>query len=59
MPVLTWLPPILVDMLRHIYQRCILETNSDILELVKKVNLTLSLPTVADSEDLLHIYMPR
>lgn len=37
MPVAVWLPPILTDLLRHIFQRCILETNKDILELVKKV----------------------
>ncbi|XP_071487999.1 TATA-binding protein-associated factor 172-like [Diadema antillarum] len=37
MPVAAWLPPILTDMMRHIYQRCILETNAEILELVQKV----------------------
>ncbi|XP_030839988.1 TATA-binding protein-associated factor 172 [Strongylocentrotus purpuratus] len=37
MPVAAWIPSILTDMLRHVYQRCILETNRDILELVKKV----------------------
>nr|XP_054762418.1 TATA-binding protein-associated factor 172-like [Lytechinus pictus] len=37
MPVAAWIAPILTDMLRHVYQRCILETNKDILELVKKV----------------------
>lgn len=32
-----WINPILQDMLRHIFQCCILESNEDILELVQKV----------------------
>ncbi|XP_069756550.1 TATA-binding protein-associated factor 172 isoform X2 [Narcine bancroftii] len=36
-----WLTPILQDVLRHIYQSCILESNQDILELIQKVWLEL------------------
>ncbi|XP_062927802.1 TATA-binding protein-associated factor 172 isoform X2 [Mobula hypostoma] len=36
-----WLTPILQDMLRHIYQSCILESNQEILELIQKVWLEL------------------
>ncbi|KAM9345373.1 TATA-binding protein-associated factor 172 [Symphorus nematophorus] len=32
-----WINPILQDMLRHIFQSCILESNEEILELVQKV----------------------
>ncbi|CAL1577030.1 unnamed protein product [Knipowitschia caucasica] len=32
-----WINPILQDMLRHIFQCCILESNEEILELVQKV----------------------
>ncbi|KAG7462732.1 hypothetical protein MATL_G00187870 [Megalops atlanticus] len=32
-----WLTPILQDMLRHIFQSCILESNQDILDLIQKV----------------------
>ncbi|KAJ8250406.1 hypothetical protein COCON_G00223280 [Conger conger] len=32
-----WLTPILQDMLRHIFQSCILESNQGILELIQKV----------------------
>ncbi|XP_028845872.1 TATA-binding protein-associated factor 172 [Denticeps clupeoides] len=32
-----WLNPILQDMLRHIFQSCILESNQEILELIQKV----------------------
>ncbi|KAM6956533.1 TATA-binding protein-associated factor 172 [Aplochiton taeniatus] len=32
-----WLNPILQDMLRHMFQSCILESNQDILELIQKV----------------------
>ncbi|KAM6916245.1 TATA-binding protein-associated factor 172 [Xenentodon cancila] len=32
-----WINPILQDMLRHIFQSCILESNEDILELIHKV----------------------
>uniref|UniRef100_A0A8C5E6B9 BTAF1 RNA polymerase II, B-TFIID transcription factor-associated n=1 Tax=Gouania willdenowi TaxID=441366 RepID=A0A8C5E6B9_GOUWI len=32
-----WLNPILQDMLRHIFQSCILESNEEILELTQKV----------------------
>ncbi|XP_077979914.1 TATA-binding protein-associated factor 172-like [Glandiceps talaboti] len=37
MPCQQWLPPILQDALRHIYQRCILEDKADIVELIEKV----------------------
>uniref|UniRef100_A0A4W3KDG6 B-TFIID TATA-box binding protein associated factor 1 n=1 Tax=Callorhinchus milii TaxID=7868 RepID=A0A4W3KDG6_CALMI len=37
----TWLTPILQDMLRHIYQSCILESSHEILELIQKVWLEL------------------
>ncbi|KAL7990489.1 hypothetical protein Chor_013919 [Crotalus horridus] len=37
----TWLTPILQDMLRHIFQFCILESNQEILELIHKVWLEL------------------
>ncbi|XP_077865248.1 TATA-binding protein-associated factor 172-like [Saccoglossus kowalevskii] len=40
-PCSQWLPPILQDALRHVYQRCILEDKEDILELVEKVWCTL------------------
>ncbi|XP_043911576.1 TATA-binding protein-associated factor 172 [Protopterus annectens] len=33
----TWLTPILQEMLRHIFQACILESNQDILDLIQKV----------------------
>ncbi|KAL8187149.1 UNVERIFIED_CONTAM: btaf1 RNA polymerase II, B-TFIID transcription factor-associated, 170kDa [Gekko kuhli] len=36
-----WLIPILQDMLRHIFQFCILESNQEILELIHKVWLEL------------------
>ncbi|XP_060697914.1 TATA-binding protein-associated factor 172 isoform X1 [Hemiscyllium ocellatum] len=36
-----WLTPILQDVLRHIYQSCILESNQEILELIQKVWLEL------------------
>ncbi|KAH0623625.1 hypothetical protein JD844_006574, partial [Phrynosoma platyrhinos] len=36
-----WLTPILQDMLRHIFQFCILESNQEILELIHKVWLEL------------------
>ncbi|XP_033630416.1 TATA-binding protein-associated factor 172-like [Asterias rubens] len=36
-PTSVWLPPILQDALRHIFQRCILETNPDVLALIEKV----------------------
>ncbi|XP_038069588.1 TATA-binding protein-associated factor 172-like isoform X2 [Patiria miniata] len=36
-PTDVWLPPILQDALRHIFQRCILESNPDILALIEKV----------------------
>ncbi|XP_039995012.1 TATA-binding protein-associated factor 172 [Xiphias gladius] len=32
-----WINPILQDMLRHIFQSCILESNEEILELIQKV----------------------
>ncbi|XP_063818105.1 TATA-binding protein-associated factor 172 isoform X2 [Pseudophryne corroboree] len=32
-----WLTPILQDMLRHIFQLCILESNQEILDLIQKV----------------------
>lgn len=32
-----WLNPILQDMLRHIFQSCILESNQEILDLIQKV----------------------
>ncbi|XP_032409207.1 TATA-binding protein-associated factor 172 [Xiphophorus hellerii] len=32
-----WINPILQDMLRHIFQSCILESNDEILELIQKV----------------------
>ncbi|XP_076025391.1 TATA-binding protein-associated factor 172 [Genypterus blacodes] len=32
-----WINPILQDMLRHIFQSCILESNEEILELIRKV----------------------
>uniref|UniRef100_A0A672R0B2 TATA-binding protein-associated factor 172-like n=1 Tax=Sinocyclocheilus grahami TaxID=75366 RepID=A0A672R0B2_SINGR len=32
-----WLNPIMQDMLRHIFQSCILESNQEILELIQKV----------------------
>ncbi|XP_076831393.1 TATA-binding protein-associated factor 172 isoform X2 [Brachyhypopomus gauderio] len=32
-----WLSPILQDMLRHIFQSCILESNQEILDLIQKV----------------------
>ncbi|XP_048862553.1 TATA-binding protein-associated factor 172 isoform X1 [Brienomyrus brachyistius] len=32
-----WLTPILQDVLRHIFQSCILESNQEILELIQKV----------------------
>uniref|UniRef100_A0A8C9TWL8 B-TFIID TATA-box binding protein associated factor 1 n=1 Tax=Scleropages formosus TaxID=113540 RepID=A0A8C9TWL8_SCLFO len=32
-----WLTPILQDMLRHIFQSCILESNQEILDLIQKV----------------------
>jgi hypothetical protein len=32
-----WLLPILQDALRHMYQRCLLETQLEILELVEQV----------------------
>lgn len=32
-----WINPILQDMLRHIFQSCILESNEEILELILKV----------------------
>ncbi|KAL7877989.1 hypothetical protein SRHO_G00046320 [Serrasalmus rhombeus] len=32
-----WLNPILPDMLRHIFQSCILESNQEILDLIQKV----------------------
>ncbi|OXB75456.1 UNVERIFIED_CONTAM: hypothetical protein H355_016517 [Colinus virginianus] len=37
----TWLTPILQDMLRHIFQFCILESNQEILDLIHKVWLEL------------------
>lgn len=37
-----WINPILQDMLRHIFQSCILESNEEILELVQKVPFPLS-----------------
>ncbi|XP_070608514.1 TATA-binding protein-associated factor 172 isoform X1 [Erythrolamprus reginae] len=37
----SWLTPILQDMLRHIFQFCILESNQEILELIHKVWLEL------------------
>ncbi|XP_022080347.1 TATA-binding protein-associated factor 172-like isoform X2 [Acanthaster planci] len=36
-PTDVWLPPVLQDALRHIFQRCILESNPDILALIDKV----------------------
>ncbi|XP_072029618.1 TATA-binding protein-associated factor 172-like [Amphiura filiformis] len=36
-PPNVWLPPILQDALRHMYQRSLLETNQDILDLIEKV----------------------
>ncbi|XP_005991591.1 TATA-binding protein-associated factor 172 isoform X2 [Latimeria chalumnae] len=36
-----WLTPILQDMLRHIFQSCILESNQEILDLIQKVWLEL------------------
>lgn len=41
-----WLNPILQDMLRHIFQSCILESNEEILELIRKVRDFLSLSSV-------------
>lgn len=35
-----WINPILQDMLRHIFQSCILESNDEILELIQKVCCT-------------------
>lgn len=35
----TWLTPILQDMLRHIFQFCILESNQEILDLIHKVSV--------------------
>lgn len=32
-----WINPILQDMLRYIFQSCILESNEEILELIQKV----------------------
>ncbi|KAF3842466.1 hypothetical protein F7725_024417 [Dissostichus mawsoni] len=32
-----WINPILQDMLRHMFQSCILESNEEILELIQKV----------------------
>lgn len=32
-----WINPILQEMLRHIFQSCILESNEEILELIRKV----------------------
>lgn len=32
-----WINPILQEMLRHIFQSCILESNEEILELIQKV----------------------
>uniref|UniRef100_A0A3Q2YQE6 B-TFIID TATA-box binding protein associated factor 1 n=1 Tax=Hippocampus comes TaxID=109280 RepID=A0A3Q2YQE6_HIPCM len=32
-----WINPILQDMLRHVFQSCILESNEEILELIQKV----------------------
>lgn len=32
-----WINPILQEMLRHIFQSCILESNDEILELIQKV----------------------
>lgn len=36
-----WLNPIMQDMLRHIFQSCILESNQEILELIQKALLSL------------------
>jgi len=32
-----WINPILQEMLRHIFQSCILESNEEILELIQRV----------------------
>lgn len=37
MPECVWLTPILEDSLRHIYQRFILESDGDVVEMVYKV----------------------
>ena len=37
MPECLWLTPILQDSLRHIYQRFILESDGDVVEMVHKV----------------------
>ena len=37
MPECLWLTPILQDSLRHIYQRFILESDGDVVEMVYKV----------------------
>lgn len=37
MPECAWLTPILQDSLRHIYQRFILESDGDVVEMVYKV----------------------
>lgn len=36
-----WINPILQDMLRHIFQSCILESNEEILEIIQKVCCTI------------------
>ncbi|XP_033118487.1 TATA-binding protein-associated factor 172-like [Anneissia japonica] len=36
-PVGTWLPVILQDAMRHIFQRCLVETTSDTLDLIQEV----------------------
>lgn len=38
-----WINPILQDMLRHIFQSCILESNEEILELIQKVCCMISI----------------
>ena len=43
MPECLWLTPILQDSLRHIYQRFILESDGDVVEMVYKVIKSTSL----------------
>lgn len=50
-----WINPILQDMLRHIFQSCILESNEEILELIQKVCCTAEQLCVCECVRLIYV----